>query len=85
MVESRSSATTVRWALWSHDQMLGETILIATRISNSTAAQYLSMIGRPSMRSLLRDRQRIVLCRGGLGRFLVPETDDADKEDADKE
>jgi hypothetical protein len=55
MVESRSSATTVRWALWSHDQMLGETILIATRISNSTAAQYLSMIGRPSMRSLLRE------------------------------
>ena len=80
MVELRSPATAVRWALWSHDQMLGETTLIATRISNTTAAHYLSMIGRPTMRNLLRDRQRIVLCRGGLGRFLIPETDDADKE-----
>ena len=80
MVESRSPATAVRWALWSHDQMLGETTLIATRIGNASAAQYLSMIGRPSMRRLLRDRQRIVLCRGSLGRFLIPQMDDADKE-----
>jgi hypothetical protein len=60
--------------------MLGETTLIATRISNATAAQYLSMIGRPSVRSLLMDRRRIVLCRDGLGRFLIREADDANKE-----
>jgi hypothetical protein len=35
--------------------------------------QQLSMIGQPSMHSLLRDRQRIVLCRGGLA---IPLTHD---------
>jgi hypothetical protein len=81
MVTPRRSLTAVRrWALWFHDQTLGETTLIAAGISNGSAAEYLSMIGRRSMRSLLRDRQRIVLCCDGLDRFLVVETDNAGHE-----
>ena len=71
----RRSVTAVRrWMLWSHDQTLGETTLIATGISNGSAAEYLSMIGSRSLRRLLRDRRWIVLSCDGLDRFLVAES-----------
>ena len=71
----RSVTAVCRWMLWSHDQTLGETTLIATGISNGSAAEYLSMIGSPSLRGLLRDRRWIPLGCDGLDRFLVAERD----------
>jgi hypothetical protein len=63
--------------LWSHDQTLGETTLIATGISNGSAAEYLSKMGSRGLRRLLRDRRWIVLGCDGLDRFLVAERDNA--------
>ena len=78
----RRSVTAVRrWMLWSHDQTLGETTLIATGISNGSAAEYLSMIGSRSLRGLLRDRRWIVLGCDGRDRFLVAERDNAGHEE----
>jgi|SRR5215813_5116625 len=74
----RRSVTAVRrWMLWSHDQPLGETTLIATGISNGSAAEYLSMIGSRSLCRLLQDRRWIVLGCDGRDRFLVAERDNA--------
>jgi len=53
----RRSVGARSWMLWSHDQTLGETTLIATGISNGSAAEYLSMIGSRSLRGLLRDEE----------------------------
>ena len=80
----RRSVTAVRrWMLWSHDQTLGETTLIATGISNGSAAEYLSMIGSPSLRGLLRDRRWIPLGCDGLDRFLVAERDNTGHEEVE--